>query len=128
MLSFLSPSAREGTLRAQNTLLRLQLIAVLRILRASLGAKAIPFTNAERRDIALAAKAIGCARRPRRCSSARWARCAGGSGISCSVGGAWRAEDRWDGRAPLAGSSVWPAPSPAAARPGVTRRSPACSG
>ena len=59
MLAFLSPTARETALRAQNTLLRLQLIAALRILRAMLGTRAIPFTNEERCGIASAAKALG---------------------------------------------------------------------
>ncbi len=59
MLAFLSPTAREAALRAQNSLLRLQLIAVLRIVRTMLGAKAIPFPTAERRDIAIAAKTLG---------------------------------------------------------------------
>ncbi|MBA3683681.1 MAG: transposase [Planctomycetes bacterium] len=59
MLTFLSPTARETTLCAQNTLLRLQLIAVLRILRALRGTKAIPFTKDERRDIAVAARTLG---------------------------------------------------------------------
>ena len=59
MLAFLSPTARETELRAQNTLLRLQLIAVLRILRAIIGTKALPFTNEERCAIATAAKVLG---------------------------------------------------------------------
>ena len=59
MLAFIHPTARENALRAQNHLLRLQLIVVLRILRTLLGTRAIPLTNDERRDIATAAKTLG---------------------------------------------------------------------
>ncbi len=59
MLCFLQPNTREAALHAQNTLLRLQLIAVMRILRSLLGTRAIPFTNDERREIAGAAKLLG---------------------------------------------------------------------
>jgi len=59
MLTFLHPSAREAALRAENALLRAQLVAVLAVVRLLLGNRPLPLTNAQRVDIAHAAAAVG---------------------------------------------------------------------
>jgi len=59
MLAFLHPTANEAALRAENALLRLQLVVVLRILRELLGNQPVPLTNVDRVDIARAAQVIG---------------------------------------------------------------------
>ena len=59
MLAFLHPTANEAALRAENALLRLQLVVVLRILRELLGNRPVPLTNVDRADIARAAQVVG---------------------------------------------------------------------